>query len=175
MKQKIALWLSAALLISLAIVCTPIAYAVGDGVDADGSEIQITDQPDKLILQLGPQWVGVEFELKTDVGVFPVPVVVDASGILKMDLGGSKTYILSCLTSPVNVPRPEFELETTTRPLSIVSDDAPASETARNAGIPAWHLILFLLGLAAAVGGLFAIKYFKRRLGSYSYDEDDYE
>jgi hypothetical protein len=75
--------------------------------DTDGSEIQITDKPDVLILQLGPDWAGVEFELKTDAGIFPAPVVVDYSGILKMDLGGSKTYTLSCITSPVSVPNPE--------------------------------------------------------------------
>jgi hypothetical protein len=75
--------------------------------DTDGSEIQITNRPDLLILQLGPQWAGVEFELKTDAGVFPVPVVVDPSGILTMDLGGSKTYTLSCILSAIPIPSQE--------------------------------------------------------------------
>jgi|GEM_PF-6439486 len=72
--------------------------------DTNGTEIKITDQPDRLIIQLGPEWIGVEFELKTDAGVFPAPVVVDDSGILRMDLGGSKTYTLSCLASSVSIP-----------------------------------------------------------------------
>ena len=113
-------------LICLLLVTTlaPAVYA-----DTNGSEIQITEQPDKLILQLGPQWAGVEFELKTDAGVFPVPVVVDSSGILKMDLGGSKPYTLSCLASSVATPGP-----TSAEPGASPQQPAPRSWGV--AGIP---------------------------------------
>ncbi|MDR1537193.1 MAG: hypothetical protein LBU32_04210 [Clostridiales bacterium] len=40
----------------LATMLTPFAYA-----DTNGSEIQITNQPDNLVLQLGTQWAGLEF------------------------------------------------------------------------------------------------------------------
>ena len=67
----------------LTAVLTPAAYA-----DTDGTEPKIVQQPDQLVLQLGTRWAGVEFELRTDAGIFPVPVVVDEYGILTMDLGG---------------------------------------------------------------------------------------
>jgi len=76
--NKICLWVIA-LLIS---VCLFLSVA---RADTDGTEIQVTEQPEKLIIQLGPQWAGVQFRLKTDEGLFPVPVVVDQSGILKME------------------------------------------------------------------------------------------
>jgi hypothetical protein len=163
------LLLAPLLCLLLAGLLTPTVYA-----DTNGSEIQITDQPDRLILQLGAQWAGVEFELKTDAGVFPAPVVVDSTGILKMDLGGSKTYTLSCLTSPVAVPVPQTGQSTETPTPTPSQDDAkPITEAENKNGIPAGHLILFLGGLAAAAGGLLAMRYFKRRRESYDYGDDD--
>ena len=88
----------------LMLVLAPAAYA-----DTDANTPQITQQPDQLVLQLGARWAGVEFELRTDAGVFPVPVVVDESGILRMDLGGSTTYTLSCINSTVPIPDPGLE------------------------------------------------------------------
>lgn len=88
--------LSLLVIVMLMSVLCPAALA-----DTDGTEPQLTQQPDQLILQLGTRWAGVEFELRTDAGVFPAPIVVDSSGVLTMDLGGSKTYTLSCLNSTV--------------------------------------------------------------------------
>lgn len=144
--------------------------------DTNGSEIQITDQPDKLILQLGPQWAGVEFELKTDAGVFPVPVIVDSTGVLKMDLGGSKNYTLSCVTSPVAVPGPEQPTDTpaptTPAPTEPAGGSEPNPDKTKD-GVPTGILIMFLIGLAAAVGGLLVMRYYKQRRESYDYDDDD--
>jgi hypothetical protein len=149
----------------LAAALTPDVFA-----DTNGSEILIADQPDKLILQLGPQWAGVEFELRTDSGVFPVPVVVDASGILKMDLGGSTTYTLSCLASSALIPEQLPDRSAPAPSAPPVSNEESDSATS---GIPTGHLALFLAGLAAAAGGLLALRYFKRRRDAYDYDEDD--
>ena len=93
--------LSLLVIVMLMSVLCPAALA-----DTDGTEPQLTQQPDQLILQLGTRWAGVEFELRTDAGVFPAPIVVDSSGVLTMDLGGSKTYTLSCLNSTVPIPDP---------------------------------------------------------------------
>ena len=89
--------------------------------DTDGTELLVTDQPDKLVIQLGPAWAGVEFELKTDVGVYPQPIVVSPEGLLTMELGGSKTYTLSAMRSTVPVPVPENDTEES-------SMDVPASD-----------------------------------------------
>ena len=162
----------AAAIAVIATIASPAAYA-----NTDGSEIKITDQPDKLILQLGPRWAGVEFELKTDAGVFPVPVVVDSSGILKMDLGGSKTYTLSCLTMAAAIPSPEQPAETPAAPLADPPEvDIELEPVRAKDGVPAGILVMFLIGLIAAASGLLAMKYYKRRRESYDYDdEDDYE
>ena len=100
----------------LTAVLTPAAYA-----DTDGTEPKIVQQPDQLVLQLGTRWAGVEFELRTDAGIFPVPVVVDEYGVLTMDLGGSTTYTLSCIHS--TVPIPDLEPEQTDPP--VVPDPVP--------------------------------------------------
>ncbi len=55
---------------------------------------------DKLILQLGPDWAGVEFELVTDVGKYPGTIVVDDAGVLTLKLA---TAPLS--SSPVSIPK----------------------------------------------------------------------
>lgn len=102
----------------LTAVLTPAAYA-----DTDGTEPKIVQQPDQLVLQLGTRWAGVEFELRTDAGIFPVPVVVDEYGVLTMDLGGSTTYTLSCIHSTAPIPDPESEQ--TDPPPPAVSDPVP--------------------------------------------------
>ena len=68
--------LSLLVIVMLMSVLCPAALA-----DTDGTEPQLTQQPDQLILQLGTRWAGVEFELRTDAGVFPAPIVVDSSGV----------------------------------------------------------------------------------------------
>ena len=147
--------------------------------DTDGTELQITSQPDKLILQLGPEWSGLEFQLKTDAGVYPAPVVVDESGFLKMDLGGSKTYILSCIGSNEAAPAPTMMSETSFPEIPEIKGDdtensGEVSLTQVKEGIPALHLIMFLGGLALATGGLLAMRYFNRsRKKSYYNDDSD--
>ena len=79
-------WAALLLTVLLMLSLTPAALA-----DTDENTPRITKQPDQLVLQLGTHWAGVEFELRTDAGKFPVPVVVDETGVLTMDLGGSST------------------------------------------------------------------------------------
>jgi len=162
-----------ACIVALSFSCTMVF------ADTNGTEIKITDQPDRLIIQLGPEWIGVEFELKTDAGVFPAPVVVDDSGILRMDLGGSKTYTLSCLASSVSIPIPGADLldptmETTPSPTPSSTNTPTSTDDANSPGIPTLHIVLFGGGLAICVGGLIAMKVLKRRRETY-YDDDEYD
>lgn len=64
---------------------------------------------DKLILQLGPDWAGVEFELVTDVGKYPGTIVVSEAGVLTLELSDSSTFILSCLNSQTAPPVPALQ------------------------------------------------------------------
>ena len=153
--------------------------------DTDGTEPQLTQQPDQLILQLGTRWAGVEFELRTDAGVFPAPIVVDSSGVLTMDLGGSKTYTLSCLNSTVPIPDPLTGQGQAVQEPAEPSQDAAADVAqqeepdANSGGIPVGTLILFLTGLALAGAGLAALYIAKRRQQSVcdnweDGDDDEY-
>lgn len=86
------------------LMCTRITYAAGD--DTDGTELQVA-QPVVLQIQLGQQWAGTEFQLKTNAGLYPGTITVGQDGILRTELGSSGTYILSCVNSGVTVLHPD--------------------------------------------------------------------
>ena len=184
---------AAALLCALTL-STGVAYA-----DTDGTEMQVLE-PSQLQGQLGPEWAGVEFELRTDVGVYPGTIAVDEGGILSLEIGGSSSYVLSCLNSSVAVPDPNESMQApaTTVPTEDVQEEntsasensetsAETSESgetteseaedteARIAGIPVKHLILFGGGLVLAIGALIALWIAKRRSGSSSNSDEDEE
>ena len=174
-------WATLLLAVVLSLALAPAALAgTGDTTP------KITQQPDQLVLQLGARWAGVEFELRTDAGVFPAPVVVDESGVLRMDLGGSTTYTLSCIES--SVPKPGFVLmfgreRFSTPPIDI--DNAPVQQPPQTSepepapapsqqSIPLVPLMVFLIGLAAIGGGMIVYWVLKRRQqDSYDEWEDD--
>lgn len=184
---------AAALLCALTL-STGVAYA-----DTDGTEMQVME-PSQLEVQLVPEWAGVEFELRTDVGVYPGTIAVDEGGILSLEIGGSSSYVLSCLNSSVAVPDPNESMQApaTTVPTEDVQEEntsasensetsAETSESgetteseaedteARIAGIPVKHLILFGGGLVLAIGALIALWIAKRRSGSSSNSDEDEE
>lgn len=153
----------------LMLVLTPAAYA-----DTDPNTPQITQQPDQLVLQLGARWAGVEFELHTDAGVFPVPVVVDESGILRMDLGGSTTYTLSCINSTMPIPDPgptEPDTLPTTQQ-SPVPSQLPTNNTSDSNTRNVMPVVLFLAALSLAAVGLVAL-FLSRRSARHHYDDWD--
>lgn len=176
-KRTYRRWTVLLLAAVLSLALAPAALA-----DTGDTTPKITKQPDQLVLQLGARWAGVEFELRTDAGVFPVPVVVDESGVLRMDLGGSTTYTLSCIDSTVPIPGPvtgEALGSETTPPEEGVSVQAPppTSEPApapapSQQNIPLVPLMVFLVGFAAVGGGMIAYWILKRQQ-SDAYDEWD--
>lgn len=104
---------------------TGVVYA-----DTDGTELQISS-PMKLELQLGSQWAGVEFQLKTDTGIYPGTIVVGEDGVLRTELGGSVNYTLSCINSTVTAPTHEEPAAPATA-YPNETDPAPSDETAPN-------------------------------------------
>lgn len=142
-----------------------------------GDEMQLMEASD-LEIQLGPDWAGVEFQLKTDVGMYPGTVVVGEDGVLRMEIGGSKSYVLSCLGSSVDAPVP-------TRDPAVSDNEKKSSDTAASdrdnakkntiAGIPIVHMILFVGGMTLAVGSLIIMQILKKRreTGTQFNDEDD--
>ena len=167
MKRRYRFPLTLLLAIALSLAMSTAAFA-----DNHGTEPKIVQQPDQLVLQLGTRWAGVEFELRTDAGIFPAPVVVDENGVLTMDLGGSTTYTLSCINSTAPIPDPGPEQSD---PSPSVSPDptpevpsSPQPETGNNSlPLPA---VIFLVGLAVAGGAFIALHITKKRQ-AYGYDE----
>lgn len=71
MKRRMKWLRGAVLALSLSLVMLfPVSASAAEGTD--GTEMQVI-QPEQLVIQLGADWAGVEFELKTDAGMYPVP------------------------------------------------------------------------------------------------------
>ena len=130
-KMKTGIGVMLALLCCI-LMCTGVVYATGD--DTDGTELQVA-QPVILEVQLGPQWAGVEFQLKTDAGLYPGTIAVGQDGILRTELGNSGSYVLSCLTlnaavpSPGDIPSPDVTQQEQ-EPLTTDSAEKEKAETA---------------------------------------------
>lgn len=175
MKKRYRLFSALLLAVILSLAMSTVAFA-----DTDGTEPKIVQQPDQLVLQLGTRWAGVEFELRTDAGIFPVPVVVDETGVLTMDLGGSKTYTLSCIYSTVAIPDPgsEPDPEETKPPESDPPPSTPeVPPTVEQNGPSIIPAVVFIIGLIAASAGLVMLHIAKKRREA-DYDEwedDEYE
>jgi len=161
----------------LCVLCFPVQVMAETQQGTNGDELQLMEAQ-KLEIQLGTEWAGVEFQLKTDAGLYPGTVKVGQDGVLRMEIGGSKSYILTCMNSAVEVP------EVTQAPATTETDseqnnsetDSAEESSATVAGIPVLHIVLFAGGMVVAIGALIAMHVVKRRRESEPvYDEDDEE
>ena len=182
------------LLAMVCIFCFPVpASATAQGTD--GTELEVI-QPSNLEIQLGEAWAGVEFELKTDAGMYPGVITVGEDGVLRLEIGGSENYILSCLNSTVEIPIPgetlpaaeetapadgpgteaTEEQDSTADPSETTAHDQtePAAEVDGTvAGIPITHIALFGGGLVIAIGTLVGIHFFQKKRESSNEDDDE--
>lgn len=161
----------------LCVLCFPVQVMAETQQGTNGDELQLMEAQ-KLEIQLGAEWAGVEFQLKTDAGLYPGTVVVGQDGVLRMEIGGSKSYILTCMNSAVEVPEPTQAPATTeTDPEESNSEtDSAEDGSATVAGIPVLHIVLFAGGMVVAIGALIAMHVVKRRRESEpAYDDDDDE
>ncbi len=111
--------LAAVILFSGSFLPRPCVFA-----DTDGSEI-IVVQPEKLEIQLGMDWIGAKFQLKTDHGLYPDLIPVGNDGVLRLEIGGSGSYILSCVSTGRTMPISRPEAYYTPAPLQSVPSSAP--------------------------------------------------
>ena len=204
-------------LAAFALACGLLA-TLGTGISAsaenqgtDGTEIQVMEA-EQLEVQLGKEWAGREFQLKTDAGLYPGTITVGEDAVLRTELGGSTRYILTCMLTgnpddteqasatgndvskdTADAPDQEGEMESRsgenasgeteigvqqTEPADASTGPAVKGEGTEKtvAGIPIKHLVLFSVGMAAAVGGLIVIHIVqKRREDLDDYDEEDYD
>ena len=111
--------LAAVILFSGCFLPRPCVFA-----DTDGSEI-IVVQPETLEIQLGMDWIGAEFQLRTDQGLYPNLIPVGNDGVLRLEIGGSGSYILSCVSTGRTMPVSRPEAYYTPAPLQSVPSSAP--------------------------------------------------
>lgn len=185
-KKKRTLLMSVMLML---ILLLPQTVYAAEGTE--GTEMQVL-QPQQLEIQLGSDWAGVEFQLKTDAGLYPGTIPVGEDGVLRLEIGGSTTYILTCLNSSTPVPdvvqAPATdddtpEIITTQDPGSEPDDEAeqpadtdmnPATEPNTISGIPVLHIVLFGGGLLIAVAALIGMRIASRhRAMDADYDEEE--
>lgn len=165
----------------ICILCIPITPVYAEPQGTDGTEIQVV-KAEKLEIQLGPEWAGVEFQMKTDAGMYPGTITVGDDGVLRAEIGGSTSYILTCMNSSVSAPEPTQVLATTEQPSDGDSDKAVSDVEIKPentvAGIPVQHIVLFGGGMVIAIGGLVVMQVMKKRRETdmeYEDDEDEDE
>ena len=161
----------------LCVLCFPVQVMAETQQGTNGDELQLMEAQ-KLEIQLGADWAGVEFQLKTDAGLYPGTVKVGQDGVLRMEIGGSKSYILTCMNSAVEVPEVTQAPATTETESEQNNSETNSAEegSATVAGIPVLHMVLFAGGMVVAIGSLIAMHVVKRRRESEpAYDDDDDE
>lgn len=105
MKKRMRWLLGTVLPLGLSLIMLfPVPASAAEGTD--GTEMQVI-QPEQLMIQLGADWAGVEFELKTDAGMYPGTIPVGEDGVLSLEIGGSSSYTLTCLNSATPAPVPD--------------------------------------------------------------------
>ena len=192
MRSKTRLVLSL-ILTSILLFTLSVPALARDGTD--GTELQIAI-PEQLEIQLGTAWAGVEFQLKTDSGMYPGTIPVGNDGVLRLEIGGSSSYQLTCLGSKAPAPTPEptptveptavptfspaptldVSSEAEEPPLQAqitVSEVEPVDPGFTLRDIPAWQLGLFGGGMAVAVVVLIVLAVLKKRRGSDPDEDDD--
>lgn len=162
----------------------------------DGSELRVAT-PEQLEIQLGTAWAGVEFQLRTDSGVYPGTIPVGDDGVLRLEIGGSSSYQLTCIGSTVPAPTPEptpavqpspaptgtpsatssliLESEVSSQPQATitVSEVEPVDPEFTFQDIPVWQLGLFGGGLVVAIWVLIVLAVLKKRRGDDPDEDDD--
>lgn len=183
MKAKI--WRCVALVLALMCILTlPIGVSAATQ-GTNGDEMQVAT-PEKLEIHLGQEWAGVTFELQTDYGKYPDPIPVGEDGVLRLEIGGSSSYVLSCLSSAEEAPAPSETIPAETTPADTTPvEDAttgnlvdietiePVEDESTVAGIPITDIVLFGGGLVLAVGALVGINLVQKRRAQSGNNADD--
>ena len=153
--------------------------AVSEGTQ--GNELQVLE-PEYLEIQLGGSWAGVEFILETDYGIYPGTIVVGNDGVLRLEIGGSETYRLTCLQSGAKTPENAQTLAIFTNhsdeELIDTQKEEQKAEPKSVAGIPIAHIAILGIGIIVAAAVLVFMKISsksnqEKREDNFEDDEDD--
>lgn len=166
----------------ICIMCIPVTptYAAKQGTAGD--ELQVIEA-EQLEIQLGVEWADVEFRLKTDAGLYPNTVAVGKDGVLRLEIGGSSKYILSCVNSVIPVPEPDgppLSSETMQAPATTESSESHSEEikkwdpqsTGSAFELPVAPLALFGLGMILSVCALLHLCRTKKKRKTVHKDDE---
>ena len=117
-------------------------------------------------------------------GKYPGVIPVGEDGVLRLEIGGSENYILSCLNSSSNIPATGDELqleEGSEAPTEAEDGIVPVESTPEDSKegnpveIPVKHMVMFGGGLVLALVALACIHFgqSKRAAASREDEEDD--
>lgn len=151
------------LVCSLSVLVSSV-FAAPQGTEGD--ELQVLE-PQQLEVQLGPDWVGKKFSLRTDVGIYPDTIVVGPDGVLRTELGGSKTYTLSCMDVDTGVAE-----ESPDKPESSAKPEENGKISDKS--IPKMASIL-IIGIMAAIAILAYLGRSGKKKDNKSVADDDEE
>ncbi|MBQ7001236.1 MAG: hypothetical protein IJN67_09370 [Oscillospiraceae bacterium] len=115
------------------VLCFPVKASATSQQGTDGTELEVV-QAQQLEIQLGQAWTGVEFQLRTDAGKYPDPIPVGEDGVLRVEIGGSENYLLTCLASQVEVPTPE-DIENPEETVAEETDTAATEDVASDSSV----------------------------------------
>lgn len=131
MRKKLCRYLLASVAMAC-VLCTPAASVRAESQGTNGTEIQVMEA-EKLEIQLGEGWAGVEFQLKTDSGLYPGTIKVGEDGVLRTELGGSKSYVLTCMASSIAAPK-TAQAPATTEEAQTETEDVESGEQDNHEG-----------------------------------------
>lgn len=157
-----------AMLCIMAIVCAAInsVYAVPELMNqgTNGDELNVA-AAQKLEIQLGTDWSGKKFQLRTDVGLYPGDIIVDNDGILRLEIGGSKSYILSC----VGLGKTSADKNIDDYYKSDEENGEEAAEQGKqyadNRKISVNHIVIFIAGVIIIAGLFVAVRFVGKKTG----------
>ena len=155
---------------AILMLCASMTTVFAAPQGTNGDELHVVEAQ-QLEIQLGTEWAGVEFMLRTDAGIYPDVIPVDETGVLSLEIGGSKTYILSCLQSSVAIPDVLLLQAPVTGETEPNKDDLKDIEDIEPA-VPVSHIIMFVVGIIVAVGILIAI-YISNKNRQIVQDDDE--
>ena len=111
--------------------------------------------------------------------MYPNAIPVDEAGVLKLEIGGSKSYVLSCLQSSIDIPvLPDNNTPATLMTLTRDKQNAAAAEEKdpkQSETIPVTQIVFLAVGIVLAISTLVAIHITSKRHSLDDDDEDDDE
>ena len=96
--------------------------------------------------------------------------------MLRLEIGGSSQYILTCINSSASIPEPEDTANSTAQTQApATTEQNPESNEKAVSGIPTLHIILFAGGMVIAIGTLIVMQILKKKRENEAPDDEEDE